>query len=236
MNLYAAIPQRKSCRKYDMQPLGADKLGEIEQAIGSFQPLSPDISLKWRFVNQVKGIYHIQAPHYLVISGQGKNGEKESAGFLFQQLALWFDTMELGCVWLGESKDVGAERSKNDIITMAFGSVTEPVHRTMEQFKRKPIETITNAVEDICIQAAHLAPSGMNTQPWYFEKLDDRVLVYRQKLKLPLSVVYKHSDIDMGIALCHYYLACKESEKPFHFSREKALPEKAGFLPFGIIS
>lgn len=165
MNLYASISQRKSCRKYDPQPLSADKLAEIEHAIGSFEPLSPDILLKWRFTNQVKGLYHIQAPHYLIISGQGKAGEKENAGFLFQQLVLWFDAMELGCVWLGESKDAGTSRAKTDIITIAFGGTTEPVHRTKDQFKRRPIETITNATGDVCIQAAHLAPSGMNTQP-----------------------------------------------------------------------
>lgn len=236
MNLYESIPQRKSCRKYAPQPLGSDKLAEIERAIESFEPLSPDIPLKWRFASQVKGLYHVNAPQYLIIAGQGKPGEKENAGFLFQQLVLWFDAMGLGCVWLGESKDSGPAREKTDIITIAFGAVTESPRRTREQFKRKPIETITNAPEDICIQAAHLAPSGMNTQPWYFEKRQDEVLLYKQKLKPPISLLYKHSDIDMGIALCHYYLACKETGKPFNFSRKTSLPSKAGFLPFGIIT
>lgn len=235
MNLYASIFQRRSCRKYDMQPLDADKLTEIDHAIERFEPLSSDISLGWRFAHQVKGLYHVRAPHYLIISGQGVPGEKEHAGFLFQQLALWFDAMELGSVWLGESKDAGAARAKTDIITMAFGHAAEPVHRAAHQFKRKSIEDITNAPEDMCIQAVHLAPSGMNTQPWYFEKQQNQVLVYRQKLKPPISLLYKHSDVDMGIGLCHYYLACQEIGKPFHFSREAALPEKSGFLPFGVI-
>lgn len=235
MNLYSSIPRRRSCRKYNMQKLGAEKLLEIEQAIESFEPLFPDAPLKWRFADQIKGLYHVAAPHYLIVCGQGNPKEKENAGFQFQQLVLWFDAMELGCVWLGEAKDAGAARKKSDIIAIAFGSVSEPVHRTQEQFKRKPIETITNAPEDFCIQAAHLAPSGMNTQPWYFEKQDDKVLVYKQKLKPPISLIYKHTDVDVGIALSHYYLACKESGRPFHFSPTASLPEKTGYLPFGII-
>ena len=75
----------------------------------------------------------------------------------------------------------------------------------------------------------------MNTQPWYFEKQDEKVLVYEKKLKAPLSLAYKLSDIDMGIGLSHYFLACKEFGKPFRFACDASLPSKAGYLPFGII-
>lgn len=121
----------------------------------------------------------------MIISGQGKPKEREHDGFLFQQLVLWFDTMALGCAWLGESKDAEKSRTKSDIITIAFGNTIEPAHRTREQIKRKPMEAITNVPEDAFMQAAHLAPSGMNTQPWYSERRQDAVLVYQQKLKPP---------------------------------------------------
>lgn len=236
MNLYHSISQRKSCRKYDMTPLKAEQLLEIENAINSFETLFAEYQPEWRFTTEVKGLYHVAAPHYLIISGDGLPGVKENIGFLFEQLALWFDAMGIGCVWLGESKDTQASSTKRDVITIGFGHTTEPVHRLKEEFKRKPIEEITNTPDDICIQAVHLAPSGMNTQPWYFEKADNKIIVYKQKLKLPLSLLYKHSDVDMGIGLCHFALACKETNKPFHYSGTSSLPEKAGYLPFGIIS
>ena len=236
MNLYASISQRKSCRKYDLHPLKQEILEEIQNAVLGFEPLFPDLPLQWRFTKKVKGRFHVEAPHYVIISGQGKPGEMEHAGFLFQQLVLWFDAMDIGCVWLGASKDAETTDIKDDIIAIGFGFTTEPVHRTKEQFKRKPIEKITNVPDDFCMQAVRLAPSGMNTQPWYFEQHTDQVHVYKQKLKPPISLIYKHADIDMGIALCHYALACKESGKSFCFSRSAALPDKAGFLPFGIIA
>lgn len=235
MNLYASIAQRKTCRNYDLQPLKREIMEKIESAIISFEPLFPDVPLKWRFTNKVKGRFHVEAPHYVIISGQGKPGEKENAGFLFEQLVLWFDAMEIGCVWLGESKDAETASSNGDIIAIGFGCAKAPVHRTREQFKRKPIDKITNAPDDVCMQAVHLAPSGMNMQPWYFEQQSDKVLVYKQKLKLPISLLYKHTDIDMGIALCHYALACKEIGKQFHFSHKTALHGKPGYFPFGII-
>lgn len=236
MNLYPSIARRKSCRKYDMRPLSQESINEIENAIKGFEPLYPDLPLESRLIKKTKGFFKVEAPHYLIVSGQGKQGEMENAGFIFERLVLWLDAMEIGSVWLGSSKDAQAHNSSRDIITLAFGQTAEPVHRTTDQFTRKPIEKITNAPEDLCIQAAHLAPSGMNTQPWFFERQDGAVMVYKQKLKPPVSLMYRLSDIDIGIALCHYALACIETGKPFHFNRETALPEKAGYLPFGVIA
>lgn len=236
MNLYTSIERRKSCRKYDMKPLDDDVIREIEDAIKGFKSLYPEVAIEHRFSKKVKGRFHVDSPHYLIISGQGNQGELENAGFMFEQLVLWLDAKEIGSVWLGASKDAEGEDTKNDIIVLAFGNATESVHRTKEEFKRKPIHTITNAAEEPCIQAVHLAPSGMNTQPWYFEKEEDKVLVYRQKLKPPVSMVYKLSEVDMGIALCHYAVACEETGKPFSFIRETTMPGKDGYLPFGVIS
>lgn len=235
MKIFDSISQRKSCRKYNMQQLDQSMMDAIESAIKGFEPLYPDLPFSYRFTTKVKGRFHVEAPHYLIIGGQGKAGETENIGFLFEQLVLWLDAMEIGSVWLGSSKDAEIDHSSGDIIVLAFGHATEPVHRSVQEFKRKPIDTVTNAPDDMCIQAVHLAPSGMNTQPWYLEKQTGKILVYKKKLKPPISLLYKHSDIDMGIALCHYALACKETNQPFTFARSSNLPDKSGYLPFGII-
>lgn len=235
MDIYSSIAQRKSCRNYTMQALDQSTLEEIEQAIQGFKPLYPEISLDHRFAHKVKGRFKIDAPHYLIVSGQGKAGEQESTGFLFQQLVLWLDAHEIGSVWLGSSKDADAQDTERDIIVLAFGRSPESIHRDKDQFKREAIGTISNTPEDPRIQAVHLAPSGMNTQPWYLSNQGEQTFVYEKKLKPPVSLLYKHSDIDMGIALCHYALACEKEGTEFHFVRENKLPEKAGYKPFGII-
>ena len=234
-DLYRAITQRKSTRKYEMQPLSAETLTKVEKAITELTPLNASIPLSWHFTQKAKGKFKAEAPHYLIISGSGTPGEMEEAGFRFEQLVLWLDTEGIGSVWLGSTKDAEKSDTESNLITLAFGKTAESLHRTVDEFSRKPIESITNAPEDECMQAVHLAPSGMNSQPWYFEKTANKVLVYQQKLKPPLSFVYKLADLDMGIALCHYALACQQEGRSFTFTRSKTMPDKPGFTPFGII-
>lgn len=235
MDLYDAIAQRQSCRKYDMQPLPATFFPEMDAAIQGFDPLYPDVRLTHRIAPGIKGRFGVTAPHYLVITGQGKAGEAESAGFLYEQLVLWLSARDIGSVWLGGSKATDA--SGGDIITIGFGRSTESIHRNISGFKRKPMAEITNAPDNPCLEAVHLAPSGINLQPWYFDRqADGSLLLYRQKLKPPYSLIYKHVDLDMGIALCHYALAAKHLGKPFSFARSTQGAEKKGYTPFGIIS
>lgn len=235
MDLFDSINRRKSCRNYTQQPFDEAQLEEIRKAIDGFEPLYPDVPLAYRFVTRAKGILKVQAPHYLIISGQGKEGEAENAGFLFEQLILWFDAHKIGSVWLGKTKDMEDPNSK-DLIAIAFGQSSESVHRSEDEFKRKPIHEITSDPQDPCIQAVHLAPSGMNLQPWYLEKCGDKVLLYKQSPKPPLSLVYKKTEVDMGIALCHYALACKHFDKPFVFTRKDGETDKKGLRLFGEIT
>ena len=233
MDLFDNINKRKACRTYSGQPFGQERLDEISEALAGFQPLYPGIALEWRLAQEMKGFFKVDAPYYLIISGQGREGEAENAGFIGQQLTLWFNHHGIGSVWLGGSKDAQALSAEQDIIAIAFGEPAGPIQREISEFKRKPIEEITNAPEDPCIQAVHLAPSGLNLQPWYLEKTQGKVLLYRQILRPPVSLFYKLSEVDLGIALCHYALACEHLGKEFTFTRHDAKGNKKGFRLFG---
>ena len=100
MDLFNEINKRKSCRKYKSTPFSEERLNEINTAIQSFSSLYSDIKIDFRFVSQTKGIFHVEAPHYLIISGQGKNGEQENVGFIYEQLVLWFSLNKICCVCL----------------------------------------------------------------------------------------------------------------------------------------
>lgn len=233
MDLFSSIRIRKSCRKYLSKPLTEDLLLEIKTFISQLEPLN-QCPFTYRFESEVKGKFLVQAPHYLMISGSGQPGELENIGFLFEQLILWLDQKEIGSVWLGSAKAI--EPNNSDIITIAFGYASEGIHRKESEFKRNPISSITNMEEDACIQAVRFTPSGMNLQPWYFEKHENKIHVYQKKLKLPMSALYKLSELDMGIALCHYYIACKHFHKSFHFVRKEDDSSKKGYMLFGEIS
>lgn len=235
MDLYTLINKRRSCRSYTGQPFTKQQLTAINTAIKKFKPLYPDVELKWRYADDMKGPFKVDAPYYLIISGQGKKGERENAGFIFQQFMLWLTSRGIGSVWLGGAKDVDRNLAGNDIVAIAFGEPEGAIHRVESEFKRKPIEKITNSPDDPCMKAVRLAPSGLNLQPWYFEKRGERVLVYRQILKPPINLFYKLTEVDLGIALCHYALACEQLGKPFIFTRQEEEGDKRGFRLFGEI-
>ncbi len=235
MDLYGSIIQRKSCRKYISVPLDEELLDEIKSVLISFQPLYPDIPFSYRFVTHTKGMFHVKAPHYIVISGQGEDGEGANAGFIGQQFMLWLNSRDLGGVWLGGSKDATDTQSDTDIIVIAFGKPEDSPNRSISEFKRKDISDISNAPQDECIKAVHLAPSGLNLQPWYFYKTIDKVLVYRQILKLPTSLFYKLTEVDIGIALCHFAVACRHFNKPFSFVKDGQAKELKDYEYYGYI-
>lgn len=235
MELFESIDTRKSNRKFKMEILPDEVMQKIKDAIENFCTLYDDVKLKYRFVNKVKGRFSVDAPHYIVISGEGKDKELEAAGFLFEQLILWFNLQNIGSVWLGMSKDV-LDNNANDIVTIAFGYSTEEVQRNITQFKRKDINEITNDVENIYMKKVLVAPSGMNLQPWYFEKTDNKILVYKQEPKFPISKIYKLTDLDIGIALCHYMITCKHFDTDFKFTRLNDDNSKKGFELFGSIT
>jgi len=236
IDLFNEIERRKSCRKFLNEPLSSGQLQEVEAALQSFDLLYPDVTLTHRLATEVKGMFVVHAPHYLVVSGQDRPHELESAGFLLEQLILWFSAQGIGCVWQGGAKSVDKDLSGNDLIIIAFGTPAKSPYRELIEFKRKAITDITNAPDDPCIQAVHLAPSGMNFQPWYLEQTPNEILLYKQKLVTPQAFRYKLADLDLGIALCHYMLACKHFGKPFAFTPSTTLPAKKGFTPFGVIS
>ncbi|MDR0458912.1 MAG: hypothetical protein LBG68_00395 [Coriobacteriales bacterium] len=234
MQLYEAIYQRKSVRKYDMQALPEELLVEILAQVGDFQELYTDLRFEQRLTNKTKGAFGVKAPHYLIISGSGAAHELEAAGFLYQQLSLWLTTQGLGSIWLGSTKD-SLVQNDSDILALAFGKPLESPYRSLSEFNRKPISQISNAPDEECIQAVHLAPSGMNLQPWYLEKTAEAVLLYEKKPKGPSAMVYKLTDLDMGIALSHYALATTQAGRAFNFHRKSDLPDKEGYVGFGII-
>ena len=235
MDLFHAIYQRKACREYLDEPFSQEELAEVEAVIKGFDALFPKVTLDYRFIKKTKGMFHVEAPQYLVISGSGKEGEQENAGFIGEQFILWLNTRGFGATWLGASKDADKNQKHKDIIVIAFGKVKGSPNRKLSEFKRKDISEITNVPEDKGVQAMHLAPSGMNLQPWYFEKKADKILIYRQIIKPPMSFVYKLTKVDIGIALCHYALAARHYGVDFTFQLGGSAEKIKGYNYYGYV-
>jgi len=237
VNLYPHIFTRASTRNFDSTPLTKQTLDQIESFISGVKPLLPDVKLTHRIVGfkDVKGVGVPNAPHFLLISGIEQPLRNICAGFLYQYAELYMYSIGLATRWLGMTK--GKEADPNHIITMAFGKPAQSATRTLAEFNRKSVAEIAKG-NDPRFEAARLAPSGLNKQPWYFISEGNAIHVYYQKsLGGLIGAMYKLTDLDTGIALCHLAVASAHEGKPFNFttSRTNTPTPPKGFTYIGTV-
>ena len=85
-----------------------------------------------------------------------------------------------------------------------------------------PLEKITDRA-DPRLEAARLAPSAVNSQPWYFTHEGDTLHVYCSQ---------KGSKLDAGIALAQLYVA---NEETFRFFKSENAPGMTGYHHIGSV-
>lgn len=217
MELYQTIFKRKSIRKYRMEPLPEETISEIDAAIHSLTALDETIRTEIKLMPQdaVKGLLTIKAPHYLLFFSEKKKGDLINTGFMMQQIDLMLSSKGLGTCWLGMAKPTSQFAGVSElpfIIAMSVGAPEEILHRNGQaEFKRKRLIEIcpTRFHEDV-VEAARLAPSATNSQPWQFRTTPAAIHVYRVKTGMLKAWFYdRMNTIDMGIAVCHLWLAAQ---------------------------
>ena len=207
MDLVSQIFTRKSCRKYldekiDMTP--------IHQFMSSVKPLIPEINYSYKILTRdevsLKTIW--SAPYYLAIYSDKKENYKLNVGFIFQQLSLYMQSLNIGSCWVG----MGSVKEKNPkfVILISFGKSND-LKRHMDEFKRKSLSKISE-VEDEKLKVAQLAPSAINSQPWYFKHTNEGYDVFKVKYNIvKRKILDKWNDIDVGIALAHIYVSNQDT-------------------------
>lgn len=237
MDLYSPIFTRASTRKFDPSPLPEDILSKLGDFLAEVKPLLPDVELKHEIVSgrDVKGMALPKAPHFLLISGKRHPLRNTAAGYLYQHAELWLYAQGYATRWLAGVKP--KEPDPDYIIGIAFGKPAEPAVRKTEEFKRKAMSEITGG-RDSRLEAARLAPSGMNGQPWYFIVDGGKIhTYYKPNLGGLLSKMYNLTDLDVGIALCHLAVAGEHEGRTFEFAvMEEGVPAPpSGFSYVGTV-
>lgn len=232
MTLKEMIYQRKSCRSFT----GVSVDDMIIEKIKAFpmKPLYPDIKVHWDIVprNQVKCICPWTTPQLITVYSQEREGYLENVGFMFQQMDLYLQTLGLGVCWLGmgrmNPKTAASVEGMQFVIMLAFGYPKgDQLRHEPKEFKRKALGQIADW-EDPRLEPARLAPSSVNSQPWYFSHENGTIHAYCTR-KGMLGYMNR---IDMGIALAHLYVA---DEAAFRFVRADNAPQVAGYGYIGSI-
>jgi hypothetical protein len=207
MNLKEQIYTRKSCRKYCDDEIDMDLIHEFMKSV---KPLNEKIEYAYEILpsDEVNVRTRWSAPYYLALYSEKKENYLENIGFVFQQLCLYLQSIGIGNCWVGMASP--KKKDLNFVITISFGK-SDDLTREPSGFKRKDLSKICD-VEDERLIPARLAPSAINSQPWYFKHSSDGFDVYRAKQNiLKRQVLKKWNPIDMGICLAHMYVANEDS-------------------------
>ena len=210
MDLVKQIYVRKSCRKYvddtiDMAP--------IHEFISNVKSLNDNINYRYEILT--KGELNLKtrwsAPYYLALYSEKKDNYLENIGFIFEQVSLFLQCMGIGSCWVGMASV--KKKDPEFIIAIAFGKSND-LTRDVSKFKRKSLANISD-FEDDRLKPAQLAPSAINSQPWFYKHSNDGFDVYQVKQNIiKRQILKKWNPIDMGISLAHMYVA---NEKTFEF-------------------
>lgn len=229
MNLEKQIYVRKSCRKYLDDEID---MSLIDDFMKDVKPLNDSISFRYEILtrNEMNVRTRWSSPYYLALFSEKKDNYLENIGFIFQQLCLYLQSEGIGNCWVGL-----ASLKKKDpefVIAISFGR-SNNMTRDIGQFKRKDLSKISD-FEDEKLIPAQLAPSSINSQPWFFRHADGGFDVFQLKQNiLKRKFLKKLNAIDMGIVLAHIYVANLET---FEFNVKNDVENVKGYTYVGSIT
>jgi nitroreductase len=232
------IKQRKSVRNFEKRPIEKQTLDKINNYIKTLDnPFSPDIRFKilpaiQEDSNIKLGTYGMvkNAPAFIVASNNGSKLSELAIGYTLEKIVLYCTSLGLGTCWIAgtfnkNSFSKSFVLSENEKV-FAISPLGYPIGKRAflekligadsKHASRKPFEQIffinnwntalsqDNAGEyALPLEMLRLSPSAMNKQPWKLLVLGDQVSFFLDKSVSSYIV-------DIGIAMCHFEVACNE--------------------------
>ncbi|MCL1912325.1 MAG: hypothetical protein FWG10_00225 [Eubacteriaceae bacterium] len=221
--LYPAIFYRKSTRGFAGSPLAGSKIENLKAFMKDSVPLLPG----------ELAAFEIQ-PHKGSSMKIAAYAKKEQAAyinmaFMLQQMDLYCQSIGIGAFWNGTVRASAKQLDGLPYgICLVFGPVKESFARkSASEFNRKAPQQITGSPGLGFIEAARLAPSARNRQPWFLACGDGQIDFYSQKGSFLDNTLLKGMNwYDIGICVCHTVLALQnEGLSPKAEIRQDA-PEK----------
>lgn len=221
MNTYEAIFVRRSVRKYRMEAIPGEVLDEISayyMGIRSiFAGIETEISILENLTHSRRyGPWGIKAPYYLAIYSEDKDRKMMNAGYIMEQMSLYLSVKGLGSCFFGSAVVPRALREKNGkqlVILLAFGKARGECFRERGEAKRLPLEKIYAGKEQPkqwmlqLMEAARMAPSSLNSQPWRFLVHDSRIHIFEVNAGGHGS---RFREFDFGVMFSHLMIAADE--------------------------
>jgi len=231
---YEAIWIRRSRRQFDPRQLDQYALEGLGVVCKSFRPFegvravlvdnAPDAVFKGIISNygKIKG-----APAFIAFMGNMEDPNvHEKLGYTGEGIVLEATALNLGTCWVGVSFNAELASHLAHIEKQEKILAITPVGYTREKWsleerimtgfgmthKRKPLEKLLVKGRDAswplwvktALEAARVAPSAINRQPWRFTTGENSITISVDSLKDTLNISKR---LDCGIAMLHIELA-----------------------------
>ena len=238
MTLYEAIFRRKSIRKYRDTEIDPKLLEKIEQYGEDAVCIRPEIRTKWKILKgsdkRLAGLFLVKAPYYVVLYSEICEDYRKNAGCLMEQLVLYLHTKGIGSCYQGGARVKHEdEKELEPVMIMAFGYPAEPLERDREAFKRMELNRFVKVhgnfgkVQRKLLEAARVAPSAMNLQPWRFVVTDGKIHMFVKKPgKIGYQMQQDFNLFDAGIALAHMLVTAEEQWFDLEYQKLDSILEK----------
>jgi nitroreductase len=227
---YDAIEKRHSVRKYSEEPVSSDLMAEIEQTCDEFRPFpgARAVLVKEPKSDVFKGLIGPilkvkRAPHYVAFVGDTEVNHFETAlGYLGEGIILEATTRGLNTCWVTgffrpdrTEEDVAIRDGEQIVGISPIGYAEESKDRVgnKREHDRKSLSKLIESgnldkewVKE-ALEAARLAPSAVNRQPWRFEVSSTSITIsYGGLIDWGSSKA-----IDCGIAMLHVELGARHA-------------------------
>ncbi len=236
-DLLESIRRRKSCRKFREEPLKDGDMDGLVDYLSGLEAPVPEID--WNFdtlpyldmVRICSTAPAVRAPVYLVLRAERKNFSLQNCGYLGELAVLWLTARGVATCWQGSARvdpNEDFHGSLPYVTCIALGYGEDAFRAPGEEPERREAEkVIFNRVPeyDPILEAARLAPSSFNRQPWAFVSDDlARLHLFRKKSLLANPVTEFHQCVDCGAALAHLEVAAEAAGCVPEFQRLKPEP------------
>ncbi|HWR88811.1 MAG TPA: nitroreductase family protein [Dissulfurispiraceae bacterium] len=233
---FDAISVRRSRRHFDGRQINAAVFAALERVCRDFVPfpearailvgMPPDDVLRGAVgtYGKIKG-----APAFIAFVGSMDSAHvQETTGYTGEGIVLEATALQLDTCWVGgffrpeaAAEAVGITRPEHVLAVCPIGYARNDwslEERIMTGFgrshRRKPLEEIVTGLPEVqwppwvkpAVEAARLAPSAVNRQPWRFHIGDQSITVSVDNLKDSYKISKR---LDCGIAMLHIETACR---------------------------
>ena len=232
---YEAIFLRRSRRKYKPDTLPEDKLGHLSSVCQNFRPF-PEARVV--LVNEEGGrVYRgfvgsygkiENAPGYIAFIGDMDSSRvQEAVGYTGQGIVLEATSLGLGTCWVGGyfypdtvARQIVVDKNERVLAVTPFGYPRDTIsfqEKLMTGFgymhRRKRLkEMVTGTPRQdwmkTALEAARLAPSAVNRQPWRFSLGENSISIDVDKSRDTYKIARR---LDCGIAMLHLELGARYS-------------------------